>query len=520
MGGIPHTGFLRSCIPMLLLLLLVGQKATPQKKTRIDILYADELLFDKKMGESIKKLIGNVQLQHDEVIMACDSAYLYDNDRVVQAYGMIHMQQGDTLHLYGESVRYDANIKKAEVRKNVRLIDGESVVETQFLDFDVQNNLGYYFNGGEIRNGENILKSERGYYYTQPEIFFYREKVSIVNPDYTITCDSLDYHTKTEVSYFRSPTEIVGEDYYVFCRDGWYNMETDVARFITDAVVVNGSRTVRGDTIFYDRGRGYGNIISHAEIHDTTEMIILRGNHAEYYENPEWTMITDSALFIQYSDGDSLYLHADTLRSVTDTVSGYRMIRAYYGVRFFKDDLQGICDSMFYSFADSIIYLYRSPVIWSEENQLTADSMRIYTIRRKIDRLEMYRSSFIISQEDPGKYNQIRGKNMTGFFREGRLYRIDVFGNGQTIYFVRDGEEIVGVNRVESSDIRIFVKDNKIERIRLLTMPDGILNPPGETPPEELKLKGFAWYDDIRPRDKNDVHRRSPIQAIVRDEER
>jgi lipopolysaccharide export system protein LptA len=493
------------CLTMILL--LASNQAYSQKKRRIDILGSDALMYAQSMGKNVKKLVGNVRLKHEDVFMTCDSAYLYDNDRVVEAFGSIHVQQGDTLHLYGDRLRYMGETKKAEVRQNVRLVDNETTVHTDYLDFDIQNNYGHYFHGGVVTNENATLSSREGYYYSKPELFYYKDSVKIVHPDYTITCDSLHYQSRQQIAYFRSPTHILGKDYEVFCRKGWYNMKTEVARFIDNARVVNGARTIRGDSIYYDRGKGYGKILLNAEIHDTTERIILRGNYAEYSEKPEWTVVTDNALFIQYTRGDSLFLHADTLRSVTDTVMNYRILRAFYHVKFFKDDMQGVCDSLSYSFADSVIYLYYSPVLWTDNNQLTSDSMRIFTRLRRVDRLEMYHSSFIISMEDSLRYNQIKGKNMTGFFKEGKLYRINVNGNGETIYYAKDQEEIVGVNKAESSNIVIFIKNSKVDKIRLINQPAGILHPPAELPPAELKLKGFVWYEEQRPKSKYDIFR-------------
>jgi hypothetical protein len=295
-------------------------------------------------------------------------------------------------------------------------------------------------------------------------------------------------------------------------------MDSEISEFKINAFIRTESQEITGDTIFYDRGIGYGRILNNAEIHDTTERILLRGNYAEYYEEPERSLMTQQAQFIQYSNGDSLYLHADTLRSETviDSIGSYRMLRCYYGVRFFRSDLQGICDSLAYTFRDSVIHLYENPVIWADENQLTSDSMYLFTVDRKMDRLEMYRSAFITSREDSSRFNQIKGKNMTGYFRDGELYLIDVIGNGQTIYYAREGERIVGVNKAESSNIKIFVKENDIDKIRLITSPGGTLNPPDYSAPEALRLDGFEWYSDWRPLDKFDIFRR---EAKIRREE-
>jgi hypothetical protein len=234
---------------------------------------------------------------------------------------------------------------------------------------------------------------------------------------------------------------------------------------------------------------------------------LLTGNKAIYYRSPEKALITDSAMFIQYSENDSLFVHADTLRSDPDSTGQYKILRAYYHVKLFKSDLQGKCDSLSYSYSDSVIRLHVDPVLWSEENQLTAELIEIHTRNRKLDFIEMNKSAFIVSQEDSTRFNQIKGKDMTGYFREGQLYKIHVVGNGQTIYYAVEDGEIVGVNQAESSNIIIYIKDKKIQRINMITKPDGILNPLDYVSENELFLRGFSWLDKDRPKTKWEIFR-------------
>ncbi|UCG26658.1 MAG: organic solvent tolerance protein OstA, partial [Bacteroidales bacterium] len=251
----------------------------------------------------------------------------------------------------------------------------------------------------------------------------------------------------------------------------------------------------------------FGKAFHNVEVHDSSQNAILKGNYATYHQNPESAMITDSALFIQYSEGDSLFVHADTLSSETDSTGSYKIMRAYYRVKLFKEDLQGKCDSLSYSYSDSVIQLHKNPVLWSDENQLTADTIKIHTRARHVDYIEMQKSAYIISQEDSMRFNQIKGKDMIGYFRNDQLYRINVTGNGQTIYYVKENDEIIGVNKAESSNIIIYLKDKEIQSISLISNPDGILNPPDEIPLTELRLKDFVWHDMNRPKTKRDIFR-------------
>ena len=213
-------------------------------------------------------------------------------------------------------------------------------------------------------------------------------------------------------------------------------------------------------------------------------------------------------MFIQVSStNDSLYLHADTLLSEVDT-AGTKFIKAYYGVRMYRDDMQGKCDSMSYSLSDSVIRLYYSPVLWYNEYQITAEFIEIQTEHRQPKTMYLYRSSFIVGLEDSTKYNQIKGKNMICHFKNSELYRIDVSGNGQTVYYPKDKEEIIGANKAECSNLIIYFKDGEVNTISFLNKPDAILYPLDKAPLNELLLKGFKWMDDIRPLDKEDIFRK------------
>ncbi len=494
-------------ICLVIYILFIGQHGDlySQKKTKVEILNSDSLLYERGEGTNIKRLIGNVELEHEGIHLFCDSAYIYDDRNLVEAYDNVHIQQGDSLHLYGNHLMYKGDTRMAEFRDNVLLIDRNTTVETNFLDYDLNSDMGYYFNGGIIHNEQDTLKSGQGYYYSNGEFFIFKDSVVIENPDYTILSDTLHYYTNTEISYFFGQTQIIGDSSYIYCENGWYDGLNDISQFNKNAFIVLQEQTIMGDSLYYNQGTGFGKAFDNVEVHDSTQSVIIKGNYAIYNRSPERAMVTDSALFIQYSENDTLFVHADTLRSDPDSSGSYNILRAYYRVKLFKEDLQGKCDSLSYNYNDSVIHLHRAPVLWSEENQLSADLIKIHTWNKKLDFIEMNQSAFIISEEDSAKFNQIKGKDMTGYFREGELYKIDVIGNGQTVYFAIENDEIVGVNQAESSNLTIFIRDKKIYRIVMITKPDGIFNPLEEVSDDQLILKGFVWYEKARPKTKWDI---------------
>jgi hypothetical protein len=307
------------------------------------------------------------------------------------------------------------------------------------------------------------------------------------------------------------PSEMEGDSIYLYCERGWYDTKNDVSRIWKNAIIDNRQQIIRGDSLYYDGIKGFGLAYNNTSITDTTNNIIVKGDYAWYYKSPERFMVTKKALFIQVADNDSLFLHADTISAITKSDSAmkdYRLLRAYHGCRIFSNDLQGRCDSLAYSFRDSVIRLYYSPVIWSEENQLVSDSMAIFTKNEKPDRLELYNAVFVTSQIDDSRFNQIKGRTLTGYFKDNALYKVNIEGNGETVYYLVDGDEVFGVNQAKCASIVIYIEDGKIIEIIESQNPEGVIDPPSEVIPETLRLEGFSWLDHLRPRNVADIFRK------------
>lgn len=460
-----------------------------------------------RIGSGAYRLKGNVVFTHEGARMYCDSAYFYPKTNSLDAFNNIHVNQADSVHLYGELMHYDGNTRLARIRRDVRLEGSNTTLSTTEIDFDLGGNVGYYVNHADILSGENKMKSRTGYYYVSDESYLFRDSVIIENPDYTIYSDTVRYETNSSIARFLGPTEIISDTGYIYCESGWYNTRTNISMLRENALVRSESSTMTADSIYYERDSGYGEAYSSIRMVDTSQNIVLLGNHAYFNQKDDYALLTDSALFIYITDTDSIFAHADTLKAVTDE-NDNRHLYAYYGARFFKSDLQGKCDSLFYSTADSVIRLYRDPVLWSGENQLTADYIEVRTRNKQVNELYLDSIALIVNREDSSRFNQIKGKTMTGYFRDNDLYRLDVNGNGQTVYYARDNEEYIGVNIAESSDLTIIFTDDKVDEIRFLVKPTAILYPLEQAPQEELVLDDFAWHESQRPLDKNDIFKK------------
>jgi lipopolysaccharide export system protein LptA len=465
---------------------------------------AEDILFDKYIANGAYRLINNVVFRHKNTTMYCDSAYFYAGGNTLEAFKNVYINQGDSVHIHGDYLFYDGNRRLAQIRKNVRMSTATTQLASQAIDYDLHNNIGYYTSHADILSGENKLRSRIGYYYSRESLYLFRDSVVVVNPDYTIYSDTLRYNTTSNIAYFTGPTRIISDSNTIYCELGWYNTETNISLLKKNASIENRNQTLTGDSLYYERETGHGEAYSNIELVDREQNVILKGNYARVNEIKETALLTDSALFIYLTEDDSVFVHADTLRSEPDS-TGKKEFRLYHKARLFKSNLQGKCDSLFYSSADSIIRLFYEPVLWSGENQLSAEFIEIKLKNKQINQLVMQRTAFIINQEDTARFNQVKGKSMICHFRDNDLYRINVYGNGQTIYYAKDKESVIGVNKAESSDLVIYLNEEKVEEIRFLVKPTATLYPLELIAPEELVMKDFKWHIQLRPRKKEDI---------------
>jgi len=492
---------------LILCLLLPLQLVWGQKVTMLEILNADLTAYDVKIGKDARKLIGNVRLKHEDVVMTCDSAYFYPATSSVDAFSNVRVQQADTLELTGDVAYYDGITRVARVRNNVKLVNNDITLLTDSLNYNRLAGIAYYMGGGILTQEDSRLTSGRGRFVLDAEIFYFMDSVVITNPDYTIHTDSMKYNTQTEISYFNGPTVITGEDRYIYCEGGWYDMQQDIS-FVTDhAYMEEAGRILKGDTLYYEAEQGFGRAISNVEMIDTAQNMTLKGNFGLYFSDQERVLVTDSALMIQIDGPDTMYVHADTLRTMQnpDFEEASRILRAYHKVKIFRTDLQVMCDSLVYVEADSAFDFFVEPVLWTEENQLTASHIRVKMVDQKLERMQLNGVAFVASQKDSVSFDQMRGKEMTGYFTDNKLIKIDVTGNGQTIYYATDQDILVGANKTVCSNLSIYLQDNQISKVVYTSQPDGTYYPLSMFPAEETRLSDFKWLEEWRPLRWEDV---------------
>lgn len=478
----------------------------------VEIKKANSLESAPHIGQDVKRLLGNVVLKEGNMYMYCDSAYLFP-DNSIKAFNNLRIVKGDSVNIYGMFLNYNGITRIAEITKNVRLIEKGSTLTTELLYYDTRSSMANYPNGGTIISKQNTLTSQFGYYNPKKKTFSFKKNVVLTNPQYVMNCDTLNFNSGNNTAYFNGPTNITSKGDHIYCESGWYNTDNDLAKFSKNAYIVTKQQTMKGDSIFFDKIKDIGRAYGHVSILDTVQSIIVSGDIAFRNGKLETSTVTGNALLKQYYGKDTLFLHADTLHAVDehpvnrkgikDTSITWRVFFAYRKVKFFRTDIQGKCDSLVYSGKDSLMRLFKSPVLWQEENQLTAEKVEIKTSNGEIKNLFLKNNAFIISEEDSVKYNQIKGKQMTGYFKENKLAKIFVEGNGQTIYFAKDKkngkENFIGVNKANCTNLMIYIKDNSVEKITFLKKPDAILFPISDFIPKEFLLKDFLWRVTERP---------------------
>ncbi|NLA25479.1 MAG: hypothetical protein GX879_10985 [Bacteroidales bacterium] len=487
-------------------LIISAGTAFSQKVRKVEIVNAETLEYDARIGNGAKRLKDNVVFKHEDAYMYCDSAYHYASSNTVQAYNNVRIEQGDSLSMSGDIMRYEGEIKMAFVRNNVVLTHYDSYLETDSLNFDRTINMGYYFNGGNIYDGDNHLFSLRGYYYADDKDYYAVDDVVFTNPQYVIYCDTLRYNTGTGISYFYGPTTIVSDSNTIYCENGYYDTRKDLASFSENASLHSDKQILKGDSLFYDRNLRYGKAFNNVSIEDTVENAIAYGNYGIYYEDPQKAMLTDSVLFVYINEGDTLFMHSDTIFIDIDSADN-KLIRAFHKVQVFRDDIQARCDSLIYNSADSISEMFGKPVVWSEESQLSGEKMIMHFEDGKAHHVEITGYALIVQEEDIEYYNQIQGRRLVAYLRDSDVYKVEIYNDSQTIYFIRDEEteELSGMNKILCTDMIIYRENKQIERIKFFQKPDGVITPMDQLNNADAFLKDFKWYDKFRPKNKDDI---------------
>lgn len=479
---------------------------------------ADLLLFDQMIRPDMQVAKGNVRFRHDNATMTCDSAHFFQSINSFDAFSRVVINQGDTILAYGDVLYYDGNTKLARLRGNVRLENRKTTLFTDSLNYDRNTELAYYFTGGKVVDPENTLTSVRGQYSTANDDALFSNKVKLVNENFVMNSDTLKYNTKTHIADMVGETHILYDDETdIYTDNGWYNTDSERSMLLNRSRIVNKEgKSLIGDTIFYDKKTKYGESFGKVILNDTVQKSTLYGNYVYYNEENDLGLATDSALLVDWSDVEqTMYVHADTLKTYKETLSpdtAYNHAKAWYNVRFYREDIQGMADSLYFNGIDSVLTLYHDPLMWQENQQMAADKISVFTVNKKVHKVHMESNTIVVEMVDSMHFNQVAGKELIAYVDSGKLSRVEVDGNAETIYYAREDADstLLGANRTESSKVVMYFKDEAIDRIILTTASSGVFIPQHLVTEEKTRLERFFWADNMRPVSKDDVFVRFP----------
>jgi len=425
---------------------------------------------------------------------------------MVDGYSHVHIIKSDTLHLYADFVNYNGDTKIARAKGHVKLINKTTTLASDSLNYDMNSGIGYYNHFGTIKDSTTTLHSKIGEYHVREDKAYFKTKVHGIANGYTLKSDTLIYQPNTGIVSIVGPTHIFNKENDLIAREGIYNTKTGKADLFKRPVITRGTNKIIANSIYYEKLSGNGKAFGDAELYDLKNKFIVKGNHVVYNDSLQISIATDSAQLIYYAEKDTFFLHADTLfLSPDDSIPEQKIAKAYYHVKFFKNDIQGKCDSLVYLSRDSTTQMFKEPVVWSQDNQLSADYIKIETKDEDNKTAYLNDNAFIIARQDTGLYNQIKGRKMIGHIYQNELYKIDVDGNGESLYYASDDNGIFGLNNIKCSSIILYLKDSKINKINLISSPEGILTPIDQLSETDKTLSNFIWMDDIRPKSRYDI---------------
>jgi lipopolysaccharide export system protein LptA len=498
----------------------------------LNIIRSARLSIEKKdSATTLQSLAGNVVVRQGTTLFYADSAVINQFSSVMQAYGNIHINDNDSLHTYSRYLRYLGKDRIAFLRENVKLVDSKgSVLTTTELEYNLNTQIAVYSKGGKVVNKKTVLTSKEGEYNGATKDVLFKKNVVLRDSGYTIYTDSLLYNAQNEIARFIAPTTIINEGRKIYTRDGYYDLRLGKAFFSKRPRIIDSTYSIIADEMAFDDKEGLGQFRGNVVYVDTANKISVISNQLFVNNKQSSFLATEKPLMIIVQNGDSTYITADTLYSgklsnlytdrtvpvITDTSDGYtppyllgkdssmnRFFEAWRNVRIFSDSAQSVCDSMFYAGTDSAFRLFRNPVLWSSDSQISADTIYLFTKNSKFEKLEAFYNGFIINKVGSNQFNQVRGKTVNAWFEDGNIDYVRAKGAAETVYFTLDEQnKFIGMNRATSDAIDMFFEERKAKKVKFINDFKGVSYPMLQIPPSEDQLKGFDWQESRRPKTK------------------
>lgn len=518
------------------LLILIGSTLNAQERRKIEIEYAPFMTFDESNPDATILTRDNskqVHIKHEGVELWCDEAIYYGKQDFIEAYGKVHVKQGDTINMTSKYVEYSGKTQLAFASGSVVLKDPTSVISTDTLYFDRVKQQAFYRSSGKVvRDTSGTITSTIGRYYMESKKYQFVDNVKLVNPEYVIRSNRLDFYTLSGFAFLYGPTTITSETSVIYCERGFYNTNNDTGYFVKKSKINYDERVVEGDSMYFDRNIDFASATNNITITDTLNNTVIKGHYAEVFRAQDSVFITKRALAITLQENDSIFVHSDTLM-VTGKPEK-RITRGYYNAKIYKSDLSGKADSIHMNQSTGLtqlinldrnttndaFYKVQHPILWNFKNQITGDSIHLISNPKTetLDSLKVFNNAFVISKDSLGDgYNQMSGKKLFGLFEKNTLSTIDIIKNAETIYYLRNEEdELVGIDKSKSGAIKVWITENTIDEMRKYNQIGGKTHPENEFPENDKILQGFNWRESERPTSVEDLFKDDPPLELIK----
>jgi len=523
---------LKKLIPLYIVILLIS--AFSQAQSNQEINYdSDRTLKNEQRYPGaliLSKVDNQVYFDHDGIEVWCDNAVFYKEENFFKAYGNIRMQQGDSVSMTSNYAEYNGDTEFAFASGNVKMKRPQTTLESDSLFFDRIKQQAYYRSGGKVTDTASVLTSTIGRYFMEEDKYSFVNDVVLTNPDYTINSEQLDFYSENGHAYLYGPSIIESETSTVYCERGFYDTRADNGYFVKNSQINYNNRILKGDSLYFNRETSFASATNNIRVIDTINNSTVSGHYAEVYRDKDSVFITKRALAASLQDRDTLFIHSDTI--MITGKPDQRVLRGFYDVRIYKEDqtgentMSGRSDSIFSDQPTGLTKLINisgrgngDPVLWSGENQMTGDSIHLQSNPKteQLDSLLVFDNAFLIQKDTIEGYNQLKGKILTGYFRQNELYEVIIDKNTETLNYMRNSEnQLIGINKTLASSIIIYFENQQIEYIDYLNQVDGALTPEADFPPNARTLQGFNWRGEERILSKEGLFEGKPEPELTK----
>lgn len=518
---------LMQCIPIA----SFAQTVADSSMLPIEIISAHSLRQVTLSDSSVfQTLAGNARVRQGNTILEGDSISINRRLGVVEVFGNVHINDADTVNIYANYLRYLGDEQTAFLKKSVRLTDGKTTLTTEDLIYNIQTGVATYDKGGKVINGKTVLNSKQATYYSDTRDVLFRNNVYMKDPKYEMQADSLRYNTYFKTAYFITNTQIKTPSGKIKTRSGQYNLDTGEAIFDEDTRYQDNSISIRGNKIAIDEKNDQILIEDQGILVDSINQVMILANQMLIDKKQKTFLATRKPVMVLYRDGDSTFITADTLfsgrkkadssdlvksplwqiwESGTDSVKpnipdSISFFTGYQHVRIFHDSVQAASDSFYYSGIDSVFKLMKQPVCWNGSNQISGDTMWMFTKNQNPERLQVFNNATLMQRTEKGLFNQAAGRTLDARFIDSKINTARIKGQpAGSIYYPEDDDGLlIGMNRCEGEALDVFFKDNALEKIKYIQDVKGVLYPMDQIPTGKNKLNQTKWSEENRPKSK------------------